>query len=160
MKHLIKISALLMLLILPTGYATAANPAATNAFEELKALKGEWKSKGEGEVATVTYEVRSNGHSLVETMDDMVSVYHLDGDSIMMTHYCSAGNQPRLRAVDFTSPLQKLVFQFVDGTNLQPGGHNINGLTIEFLSPNLIKETWTSAGNEGEATAFELERVK
>ena len=28
----------------------------------------------------------------------MATLYHLDGDQLMLTHYCSAGNQPRMRA--------------------------------------------------------------
>jgi hypothetical protein len=26
----------------------------------------------------------------------MSSVYHVDGDRVLLTHYCAAGNQPRL----------------------------------------------------------------
>ena len=30
--------------------------------------------------------------------EDMISMFHVDGDRLLMTHYCSAGNQPRMKA--------------------------------------------------------------
>jgi hypothetical protein len=132
--------------------------SAADAFAGLKTLKGEWISKTDG--VHVTYDVVSGGNALVETLEGMVSVYHLDGDSVLMTHYCSSGNQPRLRAVKFPSSLGVLDFQFVDITNLRSGEHHINGLKFEFLGPDHVRETWTSQDDAGQPTIFDLKRVK
>ena len=41
------------------------------------------------------------------TPGSMISMYHPDGDKILMTHYCAVGNQPRMRGtgtMTFTDP--------------------------------------------------------
>lgn len=158
---ILKISFLLVILLSPYRLVWAAevSPAET-AFAEMKSLAGEWKAKGQEE-GKITYEIHSNGHTLVETMWDMVSVYHLDGDSILMTHYCSAGNFPRVRATEFASPLKGLEFKFVDVSNLKPGKHYINGVKFEFIDADHVRETWTSDADGADGpTVIELERVK
>ena len=51
----------------------------------------------------ISYRLVSNGTTLMETMDSghdtsMVTMYHVDGSRILATHYCAAGNQPRMAA--------------------------------------------------------------
>lgn len=156
MRNLLKTSVLFLLLLSPFHLTWAAAPAET-AFHELKGLAGEWRIKDQ-DGGKLTYEIRSGGHTLVETFADMVSVYHLDGESILMTHYCSANNQPRVRATEFASPLKNLEFKFVDVSNLKPGQHYINGVKFEFLDADHVRETWTA--DVGEPEVFEIERVK
>ena len=50
---------------------------------------------------------------------EMVSIYHLDGADLVMTHYCVLGNQPRMKA-DPKSPANQIRFEFAGGTNLDP----------------------------------------
>ena len=50
---------------------------------------------------------------------EMVSVYHLDGADLVMTHYCVLGNQPRMKA-DPKSPADKIHFTFASGTKVAP----------------------------------------
>lgn len=152
--------AALVLLSAFTQNARAAT-SAEGAFTQLKSLAGTWNLVGQKE-NLVVYEVHSNGHSLVETFEGMVTVFHLDGDSILMTHYCSAGNQPRTRATHFNQPLSSLTFDFVDISNLKPGAHYITGLHLEWLSNGNLRQVWTSKGHDGgnEQSIFELERQK
>jgi hypothetical protein len=54
-------------------------------------------------LTNVSYQLISGGAAIMERImppnePSMVSIYHLDGDKLMMTHYCSAGNQPRMQA--------------------------------------------------------------
>ena len=102
------------------------NPDAVAQFERLKALEGTWAWSPElgpdlsGVV--VTYEVTAAGSALLETMFpgdafEMVTLYHLDGDQLVMTHYGSAGNQPTMRA-DLGPPEGPLHFEYIGATNL------------------------------------------
>ena len=78
------------------------------AFERLKALAGEWEgTNGRGLPARLTYRVTSQGTMLLETLAskeqdgkevEMMTAYHVDGDRLMMTHYC-VNTQPRMVAV-------------------------------------------------------------
>jgi hypothetical protein len=48
----------------------------------------------------------------------MVTVYHQDGQDLRMTHYCSAKNQPRMKASSVSPDGNVVSFEFVDATNL------------------------------------------
>lgn len=58
--------------------------------------------KDEGEVRT-TYKLVAGDSAIEETLShgNMVTMYHPDGNSLMLTHYCVAQNQPRMRAANF-----------------------------------------------------------
>ena len=44
---------------------------------------------------------------------------NVDGEDLMMTHYCSLKNQPRMRASMPSEHAKRLAFSFVDASNLQ-----------------------------------------
>ena len=76
------------------------------AFEKLKSLAGEWTGQTgqEGKVQEVSavYKTTSNGSVVMETLfpgspHEMVTVYYLDGEHLVLVHYCAAGNQPRMK---------------------------------------------------------------
>ena len=100
--------------------ATAAQPDGVNkyeaAFERLKSLAGTWQidERDEG----VRYYLTGNESAVVEVFKNMSSVYHMDGDDLMVTHYCGAKNQPRMKAVDYDAKTGRLKFDFVDVTNV------------------------------------------
>ena len=63
------------------------------------------------------------GNSVIETLfggqpHEMTTVYYKDGRHIALTHFCAAGNQPRMRAT--TTDGRSLVFEFDGGSNLDP----------------------------------------
>src|SRR2546421_11290186 len=104
----------LVALIALAGCASTAAPhAATPAtdaqraalLDRVKQLQGTWEmtdDKGKNQVASV-FAVSSNGSVVREIMfpggpHEMTNVYHMDGPTMVMTHYCAMGNQPRLRA--------------------------------------------------------------
>jgi hypothetical protein len=81
--------------------------AATSAhrFEALKGLAGDWVAVGEDGKPTDKVEssirLTSGGHTVQETLfpgsgHEMVTMYHLNGADLVLRHYCSLGNQPRL----------------------------------------------------------------
>ena len=138
------------------------------AFEKLKMLEGTWKgpSSNPEEPQVHIFEVSAAGTVVKETMapgsaHEMINMYHLDGDHLMLTHYCAGGNQPRMRMVD--GDLSKvLTFEFFDGTNLDSAkdGHIHSG-KIVFVDGDSIESQW-AAFNGGEQVGemiFQLTRV-
>lgn len=137
--------AITLLSVLVTGAAFAASPA-QKSFEELKGLNGTWEGKApNGEAVEVSYRVTSNGSALMSEIkgkEDMISIFHLDGDRLLMTHYCAAGNQPRM--VAGASPDGKtFTFAFLDATNLAtPDAGHMHGLVISMPDANHHTEEW------------------
>jgi hypothetical protein len=148
----------------------AASPAA-KAFEWLKGLAGEWRGKAshEGEPidAAVTYRVTAAGSAVVEalfpgTEHEMVTVYTRDGDSLLLTHYCSMGNQPRMRCKPGADP-DKLDFEFIDGGNMASADEpHMHALTLRFQGADTLTASWSmyAGGKLQNKAKFELERVK
>ena len=93
------------------------------------------------------FKVTAGGTAVQETVfpgqpHEMVTVYHLDGGDLLLTHYCAAGNQPRMK-LDAQSPQDQLVFKFAGGTNLDPQRdmHMHEG-SIKFLDDDRIQWNW------------------
>jgi hypothetical protein len=109
------------------GAALAAEPALDHkvAFERLKTLVGAWQghhTTPEGPPMEVEYRLTGNGTALVERLfagspHEMTSVYYLEGNELVLTHYCAMGNQPRMKLVAGGRD-GDLKFDFVGGTNL------------------------------------------
>jgi hypothetical protein len=107
------------------------------AFESLKKLAGDWVGylgAPDGPGVSIRYEVTSAGSVVMERLvvggdTEMVSMYHMDGQDLVMTHYCAAGNQPRLRLNPAQSGPTELVFDFTGGGNMDPDvdGHMHSG---------------------------------
>ena len=104
-----------------------ADVNAREAFERLKTLQGTWVSaKANGQKATTTFELIARGTVLSERYTnpalpgngEMLTAYHVDGDALMLTHYCIANNQPTLRASLFDAARSEIQFEFVRATNL------------------------------------------
>src|SRR5687767_11529664 len=80
----------------------AGSVDSTAAFTRLKTLVGEWRADSGMGKTHVEYELIAGGNTLleretVEKMPPMLTVYHMDGERLLLTHYCVAGNQPRMR---------------------------------------------------------------
>lgn len=121
------------------------------AFARLKKLAGDWQLAAPGkeskEGVAVRYRVTAGQSAVVETIfpgteHEMVTVYHRDGNQLILTHYCCCGNQPRMRARIGPDP-NELVFEFLDGTNLDPAkdGH-MHDCRIRFVDGNRLHTEW------------------
>lgn len=109
-----------------------------DAFGRLKILEGVWDEAEYGRV--VEYHLTGKGSALIEEFvgdPPMTSVYHLDGDNLRLTHYCNAGNQPRMIATGYGA--DSLSFDFVDITNLRsPEAYHTRTLNITFLDDDHV----------------------
>ena len=137
------------------------------AWGKLKSLEGQWQSTlSTGQTSTVSYQVMSSGSAVLEiinTLDEgnMVSVYHLDGERLMMTHYCGAGNQPRMVA-SVGGDANHLRFVTQSVTNLKdPNSGHMSAVEFTFRDANHVTQVWTwqDHGKETSET-FQLERKK
>ncbi len=61
----------------------------------------------------------------------MTSVYHMDNGALRLTHYCNAGNQPRMKAAAYDPSTGRIKFDFIDITNLpEPTAYHTRELEI------------------------------
>lgn len=166
---------LLALAVLATGWTPVAGSEAgdsggrVESFEALKALEGDWARIGEdGKPAaspTITYRVTAGGAALLETVfpgtsHEMVTLYHLEGDGLVLTHYCIEGNQPHMRLKSHSA--DQLDFECPEGAKLDSeNARHMHSGSFTFLGPDRIKTEWRRLNNgENDYTAsFELVRV-
>lgn len=124
------------------------NSNATAAFTRLKTLVGEWEADTKMGKAHLSYELMAGGTALVERFSaekeaSMLTVYHFDGDRLMLTHYCEAGNQPRMLAGPFDPKTGELEFRFLDATNLtSPATGHMHNAKIHFTDNNHMTTEW------------------
>jgi len=126
------------LLALATAIAAPIFPAgqpAKAAFKQLQALAGNWEGKdSDGGAAKTKFEIVAAGTAVMETisptgmgMEDMLTLYSIDGDSIALVHYCPMNNQPRMKATPGAGEVKELTFAFQGAGNLpsEETGHKI-----------------------------------
>jgi hypothetical protein len=137
---------------LAAGEPASSPVGAKAALERLKALAGEWRGSVEspdGPATSVRYEVTSGGSVVMETQfpgtdHEMRSLYHLDGEELVLTHYCAMGNQPRMRLARSASTLDELVFEFDGGTNLDPARDvHVHSGRVRFEGDGRLRSEWT-----------------
>jgi hypothetical protein len=141
------------------------------AFEVMKGLAGEWHGtiheQGRGPEVTVVYRVTSAGTAVMETLfpgtdHEMVTMYTVDGDKLLLTHYCAMGNQPRM-LLSKKSTQSDLVFDFAGGSNLNPKKDaHMHSARIVVEGPDSIRGEWSGfkTGKQKEVTKFFLARKK
>ncbi len=146
-----------------TQTAPAKKPAKSNPqFDAMKVLVGDWVGNTPYGQTSVRFRIASNGSALMEFMNEgkseMVTVYHADGDSVMMTHYCSENNQPRMRAKNVTNGVYD--FKLIDVTNMaSPDELHISGLVLKLQDRDHFTEEWTHSENGKQASSlFTYER--
>jgi hypothetical protein len=131
--------------------AQDARPGAS-AFESFKALSGEWidvdGAAGPKGAVLATYRLTGGGSAVVETLfpgarHEMTTIYHRDGNDMVLTHYCAGGNQPRMRARQVKA--NTVAFEFDGGTNFDPArDSHMHEATIEFVGKDEIRAEWRS----------------
>lgn len=148
------------------GQSDAPSANAGAAFSKLKTLAGHWEATTSKGKASATYQLVSGGTALLENTSmpgetEMISVYYLDGDRLLLTHYCEAGNQPRLQA-DGIDAANAIDFRFLDATNLaNPAVGHMHHVVIKFQGANEVAQDWTfyKDGKPGFTVPIDWHRV-
>jgi phage tail protein X len=136
---------------------------ARKSFEQLKSLAGTWEAHvtitppqpqmENGLPTEVSLRVTSRGNALVHEMkesaapddptkyDHPVTMIYLDSDRLLLTHYCDAGNRPRM--VARVSPDGRTVeFDFLDVAGGTQYGH-MHHAVFTIVDANHHIEDWT-----------------
>jgi hypothetical protein len=137
--------------VLLTALAAHAQSSAKKSFDSIKALAGNWEGKTQtGGVVNVAYRLTGDGSAVMSEIvsaingksEDMITMFNLDGDSLLLTHYCAAGNQPRMRANASTDG-KTVTFEFVDATNLKSSNDpHMYRVVFNFIDANHHTEEW------------------
>jgi hypothetical protein len=155
-----------MLTVAILALAAQAEKKAHSTFDQIKKLEGSWESTDKDHPCSVTYKPGSGGSVMVETMamgnhGEMLTVYHPDGDDLVLTHYCMVGNQPRMRAAK-EQKAGALKFDFDGGANMKPADKHMHSLTVTFVDADHVKQEWAmfDGGKEQMVVTINLARKK
>ena|ERR1051326_1144294 len=125
-----------------------AQSDAQKSFDKLKTLAGSWQGSYEGKPMQATLRVTSMGNAIEHEMkgegpDDPITMFYLDGDRLLLTHYCDAGNRPRM-AGKLSPDGKTLEFDLVDVGNYSStqGGH-MQHAVFNIIDANHHTEEWT-----------------
>ena len=164
----------LSLILLSACTAALAQSDAQKSFDKMKTLAGSWEGRItttppepdiEGKLAQVSLRVTSMGNALMHEAtgagrpDDPITMFYLDGDRLLATHYCDAGNRPRMTGT--LAPDGKTVeFAFLDVAGSTQYGHMDHG-AFTVIDANRHTEDWTFVnGDKAVHAHFDLHRTK
>jgi hypothetical protein len=161
---------------------TQSQTDAQKSFTLLKTLAGTWQGQvttnpvqsgmGDGGLIQVSLRVTSRGNALVHEMraadkpddpakyDHPVTMLYMDDGRLLLTHYCDAGNRPRMAAR--TSADGKTVeFDFLDVAGGTQNGH-MDHAVFTIIDANHHIEDWTymMPGDKPMRARMELKRAQ
>ena len=124
---------------------------AADAFQSLTKLAGKWSGPmltPDGPIGECEYRVTGGGSVVMLTQfpgtpHEMITMFTVDGQELVATHYCAGGNQPTMKLNVTKSSPNDLVFDFVKVT----GSHNhdhIHDARIQ-IKGDKLEESWNTA---------------
>ena len=164
---------LVLVCVLVTAVAVSGQNKPQNSsksaavFKQLTSLVGEWEAVQEGVPVKETYTLTANGSVLMsETKptdsQPMITMFTVDGDHLIATHYCVAGNQPQMVTGAPGDLGQGLTFSLerVTGMKTPDDWHN-TGVTLTLDDKDHMTQRWTYLykGKSG-TTVFHYTRKK
>jgi hypothetical protein len=152
--------------MLPMTVVGAAHSSAKAAiFEQLKTLVGEWEGTNSEGPVKITYTLVAGGTALMERLQpanepDMITMYSADGDHVVITHYCSGGNQPQMVAKAAAGNADKVSFTLVRVTGMKtPDEAHMVGLVLTFSDHDHLTQEWKyQRQGKTSANLFQLTR--
>jgi hypothetical protein len=153
-------------IVLSASFALGQS-SAQKTFDALKTLSGNWEGKNnQGQTLRVSFRETAGGSALSseihgEGAENMISMIHLDGDRLLMTHYCGAGNQPRMKGA-LAPDGKSVTFDFIDATNLSgPDAGHMHHVVFTMPDADHHTEEWTFLDHGKEMKElFTLQRAK
>jgi len=163
------------LILLFVSAAAFAQTDAQKSFDKLKTLSGSWQGRVttvpphpdmEGKLAQISLRTTSMGNALMHEAtaegrpDDPISILYLDGDRLLLTHYCDAGNRPRMTGA-MSPDGKKVEFDFLDVAGSTQHGH-MHHAVFTLIDADHHIEDWTymEPGDKPIHAHFDLQRTK
>ena len=158
MPKILPVLVVCLVVAMAGGTSVAQTPSdAQNAFEKMKSLAGSWQGTIMGISINITIRLASSGTAILHEgnrgaggqpgpPDQEITMFYLDGDRLLATHYCDAGNRPRFEGK--LSPDGKTIeFSFLDVAGGTKGGlvkrmaftmidANHHGVELTFIMPD------------------------
>jgi phage tail protein X len=162
--------------------AVFADSDAQKSFDQMKTLAGNWEGPvtivpPQHDMSTdkpihVLLRTTSRGNALMHEMqeagtpedptryDHPVTMFYLDGDRLLLTHYCDAGNRPRMTAKSSTDG-KTIEFDFLDVAGTTQYGH-MQHAVFTVIDANHHTEDWTymMPGDKPVHAHMDLQRTK
>jgi hypothetical protein len=154
----------------------AFGQAAQTSFDQIKSLAGTWQGtlttvpaaaagSHQGQPLQVSLRVTSSGNAVLHEMkvpgapDDPITMLYVNGNHLFLSHYCDAGNRPRMVAT--ASPDGKTItFDVVDVSGSKSHGY-MEHVVFTAIDASHHTEDWTflMPGNHPAQAHFDLHRV-
>jgi len=146
----------------PSAQSSAPQSDAQKSFDKLKTLAGTWECHvttnppvpDMPDMMRINLDVTSSGNALKHEMmgkaknanpkkdpDHPITMFYLDGDRLLLTHYCDAGNRPRM-AARVSPDGNTIEFDFVDVAGGTKYGH-MDHAVFTIIDANHHTEDWT-----------------
>ena len=140
-----------LILLSPARVSARGNEKTKSAaaFEKLISLVGEWEGTTSSGPVRATYTLVSGGTALMERLQpgnepEMITLYSLDGDHLLVTHYCSGGNQPQMRTTAITELNGTLSFKAFQVTGMKtPDDGHMTALILTMPDKDHLTQEWT-----------------
>lgn len=164
----------LPLLLLACSPPAGAQSPAQKSFAEIKSLAGTWEGTlttfpavkaYRGKHLQVRLRVTSSGNALLhETSvagqtDDPITMLYVDGNRLLLRHYCDAGNRPRMVA-KASADGKTIIFRLLDVSGSRKYGY-MEDAVFTTIDARHHTEDWTflEPGNHPVRAHFDLHRA-
>jgi hypothetical protein len=141
---------------------------AQKAFEKLKTLSGSWQGTIMGVPINFTIRAASGGTAILQegntaegpTPDHEITMFYLDGDRLLATHYCDAGNRSNMEG-KMSADGKGLEFSFLDVAGSTKGGL-VKRVMFTIIDANKHVEEFTFVMSNGKSIELrgEFQRTK
>ena len=168
MKHNILFwSVVFVLAVVAADALRADTMKSEEAFDHLASLQGEWQGQIDGINTTLIYTLTAKGSALMEQCRpqngaEMITMFTIDGDHLLATHYCSAKNQPQMATPPITDVQKPLAFSLVRVSGLKSPDdfHNTALTVIQEDDDHLTQEWLYDAKGKSGKNVFHFTRVR
>ena len=151
---------------MPAPKTSGPQSDAQKAFEIMKTMAGSWEGSIMGMSTQITIRVTSTGNALLHEAtgpgrpDNPITMIYVDGDRLLLTHYCDSGNRPRMEG-KISPDGNSVEFTLFDITgNTEKGFMNRIAFTIVDANHHNEESTFMLPGNKSFRAGGVLQRTK
>src|SRR3982751_3368113 len=157
---LVSIAAVALPRQMPLPKTSAPQSDAQKAFEKMKTLAGSWQGTIVGISINFTIRAASSGTAILHEgntpgggpPNHEITMFYLDGDRLLATHYCDAGNRSRMEG-KISADGKSIAFGFIDVVARTKRGY-IRDVTLTIPDGNKHVEEFTFVMPDGKPIAL------